>query len=106
VLIEDSTGNFIEDTSVCNGADATTLANLFCLVPMTTFWASPYSRVQADPVKAKIIAINERGSSATSPENTDLVQVETVPQQMAAPTEGSDTSNLQIQVVWSALSAP
>ena len=67
ILIETSaTGTFVEDQTACDGTDATTITNAYCLVPMTQLWASPFSLVLGDSVNAKVLAYNDRGWSAES----------------------------------------
>ena len=46
---------------------------------MTKLWIAPYMRTQGDLVKAKIVAINERGSSSESLANTTGINIEVVP---------------------------
>jgi len=106
VLIEDATNTYIEDTAVCDGADATNFANLFCRVPMTKLWTTPFSLPQGRTITAKVAAINGRGSSAISVANTVGVDVETVPHQMSAPTQDPSTSHSAVAISWSAVSAP
>jgi len=86
VKIETKAGTFVENTGLCNGADQTTLQNKFCLVPMTKLWIEPFLRTQGDLVKAKMIAINERGPSTESPANASGINIEVKPQQMVMPT--------------------
>jgi hypothetical protein len=43
ITIIDSNGDYIEVTSVCDGADAVVVANRYCLVPMTALWVAPFS---------------------------------------------------------------
>jgi len=94
-LIEDSNGDYIEDVSQCDGSTQVVVDNLFCLVEMTALRADPFDRVLGELVQAKVIAINERGPSGASPENTDTngAKIETAPDQMAVPTRGADTSH-------------
>ena len=73
---------------------------------MSAFWASPISRVQDEIVKAKVVAINERGSSQPSEANTSGSSIEVKPHKMIAVLEGSDTSNLQIHTTWDPLVHP
>lgn len=67
ITIVDSNGDYIEDTSTCDGSDPIVRANRYCLVPMTALWAAPFSLPQGTVVTAKINARNERGWSLTSP---------------------------------------
>jgi hypothetical protein len=43
VLIADSTGAFVEDTTSCDGSSSTVVAALYCLIPMTSLWVAPFS---------------------------------------------------------------
>jgi hypothetical protein len=106
ITIIDGTGAYVEETSVCDGSDATVQANRYCLVPMTALWAAPFSLAQGTTVTAKVAAHNERGWGAESAANTAGAPVEVVPHQMPAPTRGSSTSDTAIQVDWVAPTSP
>lgn len=56
ILIREDDGDDSEDTVNCNGADGTTISNLFCLVPLTSLTASPYSLAVTDEVLATVLA--------------------------------------------------
>ena len=70
ITIADYTGNFIEDTTYCNGADASIIANLYCLIPMTYLRSSPFSLTYGTLITAKIAAYNQNGWSSSSSVNT------------------------------------
>jgi len=106
VLIEDKDGSYIEDVNACDGSSATVLANEYCLVDMDKFWVAPFELQQRTLVSAKVIAINERGSSTESPANTAGTLVETVPHQMNAPTQGVDTDYQRVHLDWDTVIAP
>ena len=63
---------------------------------------------QGDLVKAKVQVKNEIGWSDFSPEvaDVDAIAVQTVPHKPNPPTRGSSTSSTQIQIDWTAISAP
>lgn len=50
ILIADSDGLFVEDTTVCDGGEQTVVDGLHCLVPMTALWAEPFSLAQSTTV--------------------------------------------------------
>jgi len=70
-----------------------------------THLRSSLSLTLGTEVVAKLRAHNERGWSSDSPLSSGGPTIETEPQQMSAPTQGSATSDSQIQVDWVALSS-
>jgi hypothetical protein len=83
----------------CDGADATTIANLYCTVQMSSLRAAPFELVLGDLVVATVTATNEIGTSAPSTPNTEGAVVKTEPakpDQVTRVDEG--TSDLQISV--------
>jgi hypothetical protein len=71
VLVKQSDGFFREETTSCNMA---TDPSLYCLIPVVTLTASPYSLSWGTDVYAKVIAKNAYGSSIESlPGNGDKV---------------------------------
>jgi hypothetical protein len=46
------------------------VANHFCTVLMSQFWTARFNNIVGDLVQAKVIAINERGSSLVSDANS------------------------------------
>ena len=43
ILILGSDDQFHSQTTYCNGAQASIIASLECFIPMSTFWAAPFS---------------------------------------------------------------
>lgn len=70
---------------------------------MSALRAAPFSLGYNTAVVAKVRALNALGWSDWSPESTSTATIQTVPQQMAAVTQGSATSNTQIVIDWTAL---
>lgn len=68
-IISSNGVTYFEDLIHCDGTDSTIITNLYCLIPMTTLRASPYSLILSTVVAAKISAHNSRGWSATSAAN-------------------------------------
>jgi len=103
ILIETSvSGTFVEHAD-CEGDDATILDDLECFVPMADFLAAPYSLSRGDLIVVKVRANNPIGWSSYSAENTSGAEVETVPSTMSSLARGSETSTVQIEVDWTAL---
>jgi hypothetical protein len=46
---------------------------------MSEFWTSPFNFALGTEIKAKVVAVNSRGESIISDENTSGVTVQTVP---------------------------
>ena len=96
--IRTSTLTYEADPS-CDGADATVMANLFCLVPMASLRAAPFNLGLDDAVVVQVTATNGIGTSDPSDENGGGAVVKTEP---AAPSallrDDTGTSDLQITV--------
>jgi hypothetical protein len=105
IEILDTNSNFVEDSS-CDGTSSTVISNLYCLIPMTSLWDEPFLLTQGTRLQAKISAHNSRGWSAESSINTAGAEIEVVPLVMSAPTRGTATSNLQIQIDWETIVDP
>jgi hypothetical protein len=63
----------------CDGSDATVMANLFCLVPMSSLRAASFNLILDDLVVAVVTASNEIGTSDPSDVNTGGAVVMTEP---------------------------
>jgi hypothetical protein len=72
-------GTFIENPSLCNGADPTVRTTLSCTTNMTHLTSSPVLLVKGDLVSAKIQALNNKGWSPVSYASTSLVYALTIP---------------------------
>lgn len=59
-----------QDTTYCDGSSATVMANMYCIIPMSTLTSSPYSYAFGELVKAKVYATNSFGSGSSSASNT------------------------------------
>jgi len=72
-------GTFSEYLTTCDGADATIMANLNCLVDLAVFTGSQYNLVEGDILVARLLATNEIGIGSYSSESTDSVYIVAVP---------------------------
>jgi hypothetical protein len=70
---------------------------------MTSLLISPYNLVRGDNIIVKVRAYNSRGWGAMSATSATGITVQTVPDQMVAPTRVSSTSTSIIVVAWTAL---
>jgi hypothetical protein len=102
LLLETSSDGFVEQPDLCDGSDQETIDNSYCTILMSEFWSEPFNLVLGDTIKAKVIAVNERGASMISTENSATVNVQTVPSQMTSPTRGADTTAFQVELDWQA----
>jgi hypothetical protein len=100
ILIKKHDDTFAEDTVHCDGADQTTRANLFCLLPVETLIADPFLLQQGDLVVATVEAFNIIGFSAPSLENNEGANIRSIPQKPVGLAERveSGTTDTQITV--------
>lgn len=54
ILLGDSASSFAEDTALCDGADSSTMTNMFCWVSMETLAAAPYNLAFQAVIEAKV----------------------------------------------------
>jgi len=94
ILIKDSTGDFAEHPTICDGSSSFSMANNYCYIQMSQLRSTPISLSQGQLIQAKVIATNFNGSSAQSLANASGTLVQTEPSQVALPTQGSATSHL------------
>jgi hypothetical protein len=92
VFLKTNSGEYTELQDLCDGADAENIAQNFCAFPMQEFWAEPFSFSLKDLIQVKVSAVNDRGESVISEANNSGALVQTVPDQMAAPTRGPNTN--------------
>eukprot|EP00347_Sterkiella_histriomuscorum_P011727 403371340 len=104
IEIADENGTFIEDISICNGADSQTMSNKYCLVKMSDLTLYPFYLDQGQLVSARVSAKNSRGWSGISNAGSGQA-VLTQPDQMSEPFRGTYTSTNQIQISWSTFSS-
>jgi hypothetical protein len=102
LAIADSTGAAVTENTYCDGSVSPVLYELFCKVPMAHL-VDTYGLALGDLVAASVRAYGVNGWSAWSSATATGVTIETAPAQVTAPTEGSATSEYQIEVVWTAL---
>lgn len=56
VLFMYANGSFIENPTLCNGADSAVISNLYCTTNMTLLTASPVSLAAGEQIKVQIQA--------------------------------------------------
>jgi hypothetical protein len=99
VLLKDFSAAFVDATYDCNGEYATMTSQTECLIPMRTL-LDTYGLVYPDNILVKIVAVNDRGDSAASDENTVAPIVEDAPRKMLPIVDGDETTNLMIHLEW------
>lgn len=87
------------NTDYCNGSTSTIVANLYCVIPVSTLTASPFSLEQGDIVYARVMATNAIGDSSVSDVNSSGADIRVVPTTPTSPpSRGSSTSDTEIEV--------
>ena len=105
IEISDSTGASWPPAAACDGADATVLADLRCVVLMSTLTAAPYNYVFDAVVYVRVSAKNVYGFGVVSPASASTgAKIRVVPAQMAAPTEDASSTDVTVTMNWIALS--
>ena len=61
VYVKNSDGDFLEESTYCNGANEPILSQLFCEIPMSVLQEAPYSLSFDDEVVAQVRAVNQYG---------------------------------------------
>mmetsp|Transcript_29136 Transcript_29136/g.28195 ORF Transcript_29136/g.28195 Transcript_29136/m.28195 type:complete len:170 (-) Transcript_29136:3102-3611(-) len=104
IRIDDSTTDYYEELSYCDGSQQAIVTSLYCFIPMSVLWDPPYNLDRADSIIAIAKAKNSIGwADNYSSDNGAGTTVRTLPVQMADPTRGSLTSSTDIEVEWLAL---
>lgn len=76
ITIRQSDGvTFSEDTSNCDGNDATIISTRQCTVPLATLTTGPYSLNVGDQIYIKVVATNVKGDSVASIEGSDSLVI-------------------------------
>jgi hypothetical protein len=89
----------------CNGADSTTFANMYCVIPMSELRASPYTYAFRELVVARVRAYNSYGwGDDWSADNTigALTRIE-ASKMGAISVDAFTTTITQVSVYWTAL---
>jgi hypothetical protein len=108
VRIRQSDGaTFTEEATYCDGSRAAIVAGRYCLVPMATLRAAPYSLPYAALVAAELRARNAVGWSAWSTVNAVGAQIQTEPLATATPSpaRGARTDDTRLEVEWAAMTS-
>jgi hypothetical protein len=104
-ILDKAGTNWNEETEYCNGADAYVMGNRTCSIPMSKLYAAPFSLALADPIYVRVSAYNVNGWSPTSTPSSGATTVRTTPTRMNAPVRDAASSDSQIIVTWTALTA-
>lgn len=103
VKIVTSTGSYVEDTSLCDGSSSTSMSTLSCEFSFLPLVESPFNLVQGNTIKVQILVKNSIGWGQEL-EVTDGITVMTIPETPpTSPTEGSNSNNVQIEIIIDAL---
>jgi hypothetical protein len=92
------------DTTNCDGASSTIMSQMYCVIPMSTLTAAPYSYAFDQLVVVRASAHNTYGYSTASSSNTIGAKIRSVPNAMAIPAVVS-YSDTAISISWTALTA-
>lgn len=97
-----ATQSFVLDTTECDGSNLAVLTTTQKCY-RHAYLISQYGFNIGEKVKARARAYNVNGWGTFSQLNTDGASVQSIPQKMNTPIEGSSTTVDQIQLHWSAL---
>lgn len=84
------------DSTNCDGSSTTVKTNLYCIIPMSTLTAAPYSYAFDELVLVTVTATNSYGDGPASDINTSGAKIRSVPSTMTDPFRGSTTTDYQI----------
>jgi len=73
VTVKQNDNTFSEETVTCDGSDSTILGQSYCLIPIATLRAAPFSHPWGASIYAKVVAINLVGESIESAEGNGAV---------------------------------
>jgi large repetitive protein len=107
-LIEiQGSGSTWRTDAACDGTTSPVLSGRTCLIPMASLVAAGAHALAFDAlVVVRVSAANVRGFGPASSPNTTGARVRQAPAAMSAPTKGATTSDSQVEVLWSAVTAP
>lgn len=77
--------NWQQETTDCDGTSPFVVGNRSCVIPMSVFYAAPFSLALDDLIVVRASAYNFNGWGPTSVPNTVGAMVRTVPTRMNAP---------------------
>jgi len=69
ISVADSSGALQVDASLCDGSSASVIADLYCIIPMSSLTSAPYSLPVDRRVEFVVRARNARGWSPLSDRN-------------------------------------
>ena len=106
-LIEIRGGDSVWRTdAACDGTSSPVLSGRTCLIPMASLAAAGSHALAFDALVAvRVSAANVRGYGPASSPNSSGARIRQVPAVMSAPTKGAATSDSQVEVLWSAVTA-
>ena len=94
-----------EENTHCDGSTAATMSALACTIPMATLTAPPFSLLRSELVRARARAFNPNGWSIESGTNAAGATVRTPPTFMYPPIRDPASSDSQVVLTWSPLTA-
>jgi hypothetical protein len=101
VFVMDSTDEFIDVTLNCQNQEWSQelVVTRECYLFMTDLIQS-YGLAYMDDILLKVIAVNVRGSSVISDQNSIVPKVQDIPRQMLSCTQMTETSNTVVAFEW------
>lgn len=103
VKVKDNEGEFIEETSMCDGSNESIYETMTCMIPMTIFTSSPWYLSVGASIVVAVEAINVKGYSDPSEENTEGAIVQSAPLVGPLLSRGGATNGQQVEVTWKEL---
>ena len=100
ITIRQSDGSYTEDSTNCNGTQSAIRTSLSCLVPISSLIIQPYNIVWGSQIWAKVVAINIKGSSATSDAGTGAIILTNPDAPLALANVAAITLATQIGITW------
>lgn len=100
ITIRQSDGSYTEDSTNCNGTQSAIRTSLSCLVPISSLIIQPYNIVWGSQIWAKVVAINIKGSSATSDAGTGAIILTNPDAPLALANVAAITLATQIGLTW------
>lgn len=91
--------------ATCDGSNSGIVTARTCVIPMANLAASPHSLSFDTLVEVMVSAQNILGTGPNTTATSATARIRQVPAQLAAPTEGTGTSDSQVQVDWIAATA-
>jgi hypothetical protein len=105
VEIQGSAGDWLLETTDCDGADPATRDAASCSLPQATLTdpAGPFRLSRGELVVARVAAANTLGQGDPSPPNSVGARIQTLPAAPHGLTAGAATSASEIELLWAPL---